>query len=275
MNEIIKNTLFQARQAQKKRKHSTKPCPDQCIGKIDYTTQTGTFAFTGKVKTKYSTGLDRKNIDDSFVDHSANSIVLVLESPHTQEYDEYKKPIGPAYGKTGYNINEYLEDILNEALSRNIIVRPLKSASYDLIVMNAIQYQTSLGVSTCIYRDAMFLRCWEDVNFRKSFYKRLRNIMDKQTSCIVINCCTRGQHLDLLTTHSGSLGSSKSKDKSYFDELGIDYQNWNLEEYTLKECVKRIMFKVKRHRSTGMQWLHISHPSSWSRNSANRELRKY
>ena len=107
------------------------------------------------------------------------------------EFGGNKIPIGPAYGKTGENINNYFIDILNDGIQNGIInlANSSEDKIYDFILINAIQYQTSLGVDTLIYRDAMFLRCWEHDRIKKNFLNRLGRVIEKygQENIILIN----------------------------------------------------------------------------------------
>lgn len=68
------------------------------------------------------------------------SIVLLLESTHTEEY-EYGNidcPIAPAKGSTGTNIHKFLGAVLSD-MRENLIV-----PGSHVIISNPIQFQTSL-----------------------------------------------------------------------------------------------------------------------------------
>jgi hypothetical protein len=71
------------------------------------------------------------------------AIVIVLESPHKDEYlyDMKKiKPIAPAQGVTGEKIDSYLIDIINAYKNLMKINQP----EYRVLLVNPIPYQTSL-----------------------------------------------------------------------------------------------------------------------------------
>jgi hypothetical protein len=118
MDKVIEELLSLAQQTQKSRKHSVKLCPDQLIGKIEYNPRSHKVTMVGKVTTKFFDGCKRKNVAQVISHHSSAAMVLILESPHIDEYDDKKLPIGPAYGKTGENINLWFDHILDEAISQ-------------------------------------------------------------------------------------------------------------------------------------------------------------
>jgi hypothetical protein len=110
-------------------------------------------------------------------------IILVLESPHI---DEYIGTPGPAKGFTGEMIRLHLQKAL-----------PIEEiGGYGLIVMNAIQYQCSLGVSTDFFRDRVFRASW---NFggRESLGTRVERLY--RHGDILVNCCTKGKDYDVNT----------------------------------------------------------------------------
>ena len=104
-------------------------------------------------------------------------IIMVLESPHI---DEFIGTPGPAKGFTGEMIRMHLHKAL-----------PLENISaYGLIVMNAIQYQCSFGVSTDLYRDRIFRAAWNHGG-RKSLGARVEQLF--RHGDILVNCCTKGK----------------------------------------------------------------------------------
>lgn len=113
-------------------------------------------------------------------------LVIVLESPHIKEYGT-KNIIGyPALGSTGVNINKGIVEIINKKLSS--IMEADKY--YDIILMNAIQYQASLGVDTNVFRDRVWINLWLKNNMRDDFIKRIKEYRPD----IIINLCTKGNH---------------------------------------------------------------------------------
>lgn len=259
MDKVIENILSQAQQTQKSRNHSVKLCPDQLIGKIEYDPCSRKVTMVGKVTTKDFAGSKRESIAELILSHSSAAMVLILESPHIDEYDDKKSPRGPAYGKTGENINRWLADILNEAILKNVLMLSSGLTQYDLIAINAVQYQTSLGVDPLIYRDAMFLRCWELEKTRRKFKDRVNNVLDiyGQQNIIFINGCTKGKHLDLITFHKGEIT------KKYLSELGCNIQYKG--RLTLQRLVSKELLEI------GIAQYYVPHPASW-RKQENRIL---
>lgn len=108
-----------------------------------------------------------------------NCVILVLESPHIEEFPHNDKP-RPANGKTGRRIRDQLKNVLQNK----------RYSSYGLILMNSIQYQCSLGFPTKYFRDEVFFSCWASFGKRK-FAARLKQIY--RPGDIVLNCCTKGK----------------------------------------------------------------------------------
>ena len=79
------------------------------------------------------------------------SIVLLVESPHKDEYQfaNINYPIAAANGQTGRNINKYLREVLL-AIRRELTNAGLNQEDYikpgsHVIISNPIQFQTSLN----------------------------------------------------------------------------------------------------------------------------------
>ena len=88
------------------------------------------------------------------------NIILILESPHKDEYSSDFTPLGPAQGATGKNIEKYfgknLLPLAEKLIDKNF------NGEYNLIISNPVQYQTSL------YR-------LHKTSLGKSYAKRLRD----------------------------------------------------------------------------------------------------
>ena len=110
-------------------------------------------------------------------------IIMVLESPHI---DEYIGTPGPAKGFTGEMIRLHLQKAL-----------PIEEiGGYGLIVMNAIQYQCSLGVSTDFFRDRVFRASW-NLGGRESLGIRVERLY--RHGDVLVNCCTKGKDYGVNT----------------------------------------------------------------------------
>ena len=144
----------------------TRKCPDQFVGKIPDLCHGKPFPVRLPVNER------PKN------DHC---VILVLESPHSDEY--VSKRGGPAVpcpanGTTGQNICSYLGGLQEP-----------HHLTSGLILMNAVQFQCSLGVGTDVFRDDVFRGVWNGSG-RSDFIGRLRNCyLDGD---MILNCCTKG-----------------------------------------------------------------------------------
>ena len=223
-------------------------CPDKIYGKYN------------KVSSQFEPG--ERDIEQN---EQECAIILVLESPHTYEFDSDKHGIGPAKGPTGRNIKKYLGEIIDEELQEQ---------AYDLVLINAIQLQCSLGCDRLHYRDAMFLYHWEQEKYRRDFRDRLETIVKNYCKGgIVINCCTKGEHNDSLTYHSGPV------DEEYLKEIGFSF-NKNVFDYendvdTLQGIVeKEIKEVIEKESENKEKWKHFvgKHPYSWF-NENNRKIK--
>lgn len=103
-------------------------------------------------------------------------LIMIIESPHIEEF------IGdpcPAKGKTGQLIRKWIRKV------------PGLSAygGYGLILVNAIQYQCSLGAPTRCFRDDVFKAAWREGG-EEAFIERLKGIC--RNGDAIANCCTNG-----------------------------------------------------------------------------------
>lgn len=136
-------------------------CPDQFVGLISEIERLGDFIF---------------RVPASERPPNIPCVLLILESPHISEFDELP---GPAKGHTGKNIVRYLQQVpgLHD------------KESFGLILLNAVQYQCSLGRATSEVRDEVFMKVWTSGG-STNFESRFRAIC-RDGDCVA-NCCTRG-----------------------------------------------------------------------------------
>jgi hypothetical protein len=159
------------------------PCPDQWVGVVH--------VVNGAFKWPESAEFSRRSIDELNKHVDMPRLVIVLESPHIEEYNWDKEKtewvvVGPANGSAGRNIRQHLA-----AATRNKTELKDK-AMLNLVLVNAVQYQCSLGNSlqtkvNKILRDEVFQECW--VNGEADFKTRLSKCY--LPGSIVINCCTQ------------------------------------------------------------------------------------
>lgn len=136
-------------------------CPDQYVGKIDEIIRCGAFPIRDSASSR----------------PSGKCVLLVLESPHKDEFGEQP---GPAKGGTGRNITKFIHEVHGLA----------DKGSYGLVLINAVQHPCSLGLPTHYFRDRLFRSVWHGGG-EACFRQRLQSIY-KSGDCVV-NSCTRGK----------------------------------------------------------------------------------
>ena len=158
------------------------------------------------VEEKYDLKKQRFKTDQQIirkiVDESIKTIVIVLESPHTDEFlmNGKNESIGVAVGKTGENLFNWLPEVLlnyvpcvvdkKTAKAKYYSAKNIESGTYAIKIVNAIQYQCSLGAATEKYRDCVFSKMWELQKVKENFIDRLK----QSNPDIIINCCTKGYY---------------------------------------------------------------------------------
>ncbi len=139
------------------------------------------------------------------VDEEITSIVLILESPHKDEYDYNNKkgekifePIAPAQGTTGDNIDYHLHTVIGKIINQ---IKENINSNFDIpdntpiIIANPIQWQTSMNflykknagtnLDTSL-RDKVWRRIWKLKDIQDDFGKRLKSY----NPLLIINACT-------------------------------------------------------------------------------------
>lgn len=135
-------------------------CPDQQVGLIGL--------FSNQSEFQYS------DIDES--QDQVERLIMILESPHINEYDGNVKP---AKGRTGRLIREHILNVVGLRRFRN----------RKLLLLNAIQNQCSLGFQTKKCRDKVFSIVWNNGG-KELFRTRLRELV--REGDVIVNCCTKG-----------------------------------------------------------------------------------
>ncbi|MGG7213620.1 hypothetical protein ACQPUY_08370 [Clostridium nigeriense] len=208
-------------------------------------------------------------------------IIIILESPHKKEYDIDNLTGYPALGSTGVNINRGIEEIINKKLADVMET----DKEYDIILMNAIQYQTSLGVNTKIFRDRIWISLWLNNSMREEFIKRIKGYKPD----IIINLCTKGNHskdmLAIMNADETTLIGNKfikslnisnliiSNNKILLNNkivCEIEKVNNLSRGYTLRKFVNNAIEEAFKNK---IRLLNGPHPSSW-KFERNNELKK-
>ena len=158
-----------------------KPCDDKSVGVITRVNELYNFAeqMDFVYQQTYPRGCDRR-------------LILVLESPHVNEYriDIPGATPAPAKGRTGLNIRKQLGSLLQ-------FVQPSLCKPLEVLLVNAVPYQCSRGQPLTCYRN----KANRDRIFRyffgtqseaagKEFRSRMSGYV--KDGDIVINCCTAG-----------------------------------------------------------------------------------
>ena len=218
-------------------------CPDQYFSGLTKDKHTLKWSFSlEKISDVTRSDVNYEKINSQ----NKNVVIVLLESPHTMEFIGV---VGPAKGTTGQQIIKCLPSILN---GDSITVLDGKGASHnitfttnefvkvindvDLIVMNRIQYQTSLGIepiSPTKVRNIIFQKLWSNFEVKLSLYNRLKSIIDHYEKVIILDACTSDirevtKETDVIiypkTEHnSGSIYAMSLKHPSSWHS----YSGWN------------------------------------------------
>lgn len=127
------------------------------------------------------------------------SILLLLESPHKDEYDDncIKRPLAPANGRTGKNIDQCLSTVLFHIHVETGLIEP----GHHVVISNPIQFQTSLYViheqkikgKWKSLRDSVWQSLWREDCIRENFGERL----NAYNPSLIINACTQDLKSDV------------------------------------------------------------------------------
>ncbi|WP_195952375.1 hypothetical protein [Clostridium saudiense] len=199
-------------------------------------------------------------------------LVIVLESPHKREYDIDNTKGYPALGSTGEKINKGILEIIDKKLSS--VMEGDKY--YDIILMNAIQYQASLGIDTNIFRDRIWISLWLKDKMREEFIQRIKGYRPD----IIINLCTKGNHdndmLSIITGVETTVIGNKfikslniknlviNNNKIWSNKRLVCEREINMkglsQGYTLRNFVNNAINEAFKNKITVLKG---PHPSSW------------
>lgn len=186
----------------------------------------------------------------------ARTIIVVLESPHIDEFDVFGNPIAPL-------INDGLFKSKFFSKLPNGILQKANGSVYQVIFVNAIQLQCSLGVPTAYYRDYVFLYYWERLH--KDFEERLKSLISICNIELIINCCTVGSHKKTEYLYNYITKQHDEMDKAFnmnfVTKLGINKQVLNGNNYSLKSFVAKSICNAIGSKNIGV--ISLTHPSSW------------
>lgn len=138
----------------------------------------------GKIKELKYIG---ESIKDEILLKSYNSykkILIIVESPHRDEFTFNYEPIGPAQGETGYGIESKIDEIIDKFR--------ITSGNYIVIISNPVQYQSSLG---SFYSSGLCAKIrdnlWSKLYKKVDYLNRLNNLGGEY----IINATTKGRRI--------------------------------------------------------------------------------
>lgn len=167
------------------------PCPDKAVATVEFTEEGFRFVDNGKLTMTLDHSLFTKHDFDKSEGWDLGEdglLIMVLESPHKDEFKE-GKAIAPAQGATGRNIGKCMERQHRHLPN----LASVASGRYRLVLMNAVQYQCSLGASpTSLFRDHVFRQVWERFG-KQDFVGRLTKYLAGVENHLVMVCCSKGE----------------------------------------------------------------------------------
>jgi len=159
------------------------PSPDQHVGLIDVTGQKLRLVEHPRDNVLY--GGDGYTYE-SRKTYAPHTLLVILESPHRFEYDASGHPVALVMGKTGCLFFRLFEDALRSSVMR------LKEGTYDLVLANAVRYQTSCGLSPMdrTLRDHNWFDIYDTYGGEEDMRQRIFALKPWYT----VNCATGGRN---------------------------------------------------------------------------------
>lgn len=168
----------------------TIPCQDQYVGEFT----NGQFTPKQRINIEYDRDKNGIPIIKNIL--CDKRIVVILESPHKDEFSLLSNgqwsANGPAFGKTGDLFEDKFESVFSESQSYQNW-QLANNATYDVILINSVQFQCSLGKALRKYknkkeRDENWYKCINENCIQDDLFYRIEAL--KPT--ILINLCTVG-----------------------------------------------------------------------------------
>lgn len=159
------------------------PSPDQYVGQISVKDHHVTLVQEPRDSIDYR---EEGYAFSSGKTYADKNICVILESPHRLEYDAANQPIALVMGKTGCLFFDRFPKLLSESKM------PMKDGTYNVMLMNAVQYQTSCGLNPIdrSIRDRNWLDIYEKHGGEMDLKKRIFSLKPRHT----INLCTGGRN---------------------------------------------------------------------------------
>lgn len=178
--------------------YSNKKCLDRIFGKINKSGANWEWTIIDQTRKGKKGFNDDQKYEDLGEREEQPAIVLILESPHINEFDSSGNPIAPAMGVSGQNIYKYFCAIINGASSgkqtannSNALEDFLDNNAEKEIcvyIVNSVQYQCSLGIKPIchIIKESN----WVDEWFAGPDFDKRCDGLNKEA--FFINLCTSG-----------------------------------------------------------------------------------
>lgn len=185
-------------------------------------------------------------------------IVIILESPHIDEYTKLpcnsiinncvNKPITPANGKTGIEIEKNLSLLLTKLNS----LQALNQKKYEICIVNPVPFQTSLGSFTGKMNEKLKTEIWKHLWNQSKAQTEFEELLEKiPDNSIVINSCT-GNSL----FYDSTIYPQQTKPYHYKK----DYQIKSSKLQQIGHLVEKTIIDILKDRS--IFYTKTTHPSS-------------
>ncbi|BDD04405.1 hypothetical protein [Aureibacter tunicatorum] len=163
---------------------------------------------------------------------SDNVIAVILESPHIYEFENLSLSCedGKKYYSRPLNNNKSREALIN-ILQKIMTSFYEKSKKYEVVLINAIQFQNSLGKNldsdeNIDIRNENWIKNWIDYNI--DFINRVKSVSPK----LIFNLCTQGSY-----KLSNCKNVYQNLDDEYIQKFGLKFTNTKSD---------KVLFEVRR-----------------------------
>ena len=187
---------------------------------------------------------------------ASNNIIVILESPHIDEFD------GSGLGKMALMNDDFFKKNFGQLINGSIKLNSQlnQQTKYKICLINAIQFQCSLGLPTEYYRDFVFLYYWRRLHL--NFEKRLMSLINPNTYAIV-NLCTKGSHRKCLNLYNSVSNQKDYMYKSCCNKFIVKIYDSNSSCKSLQDLVGESIDAVIKTLPYNVPTTEGTHPSSW------------
>ena len=144
--------------------------------------------------------------------------------------------------------------------SKNLNNKLNINKTYTIYLINAIQLQCSLGLSTEYYRDLVFLYYWKRLEC--NFKNRLRPLINSKTYAI-INLCTKDSHKKCCTLYNSKTKKMDYIYKSCCNNFLRKVYDKNCRHKNLQYLINESINNIIKSINQNIQTTTGTHPSSW------------